>query len=99
ARELNLNMRDWWQPDPEFLSLIRATQVQTVAKESGALDHVHGIADGTKKHAVEELSRYFANASNGEDANDTGGRARKWLPGPFRFPAQSSLSTLPLTDV
>ena len=99
AESLGINMRDWWTPDSVFLTALRRDQVLAVAAESGALEQLQGLADRSKKDAVEALSQHFAAASGPDSAaNEELRKAREWLPGIFRFPALSTLSSVRTDD-
>ncbi len=90
AAGIGVEMREWWTPDAVFLSALRRDQVLAVAAESGASEHLQGLAGRSKKDAVEELARYFSAASAAGEEHRT---ARQWLPGLFRFPSVGNLGS------
>ena len=79
AQDLGIDMADHWRPDEAFLSRRTMSQLEDVARESGAIKTLGRMGDYKKKGLVAALVRIFTRT------DDDG--ARTWLPGVMRFPA------------
>jgi len=94
AADLDLVMRDWWTPDPEFLSLLRKDQLESVAIESGASLRMGKLKSYGKKELVDTLMQYFVRTGDPGavlDEHDEKGRA--WLPAIMSFPPRVGVLT------
>jgi ParB family transcriptional regulator, chromosome partitioning protein len=81
AADLKLDMRDWWTPDTEFLSLLRKDQLESAAIESGGSLRMGKLKSYGKKELVDALAQYLARTADGAatlDEHDQKGRT--WLP-------------------
>lgn len=84
--DLELVMRDWWMPDPEFLSLLRKDQLESAAIESGASLRLGKFKSYGKKELVDALAQYFARTADPAamlDEHDE--RGRNWFPAIMKF--------------
>jgi len=87
AADLQLAMRDWWTPDPEFLSLLRKDQLESVAIESGASLRMGKLKSYGKKELVDTLMQYFVRTADSEaELNEYDSKGRNWSPEAMCFP-------------
>lgn len=88
STDLEVDMRNHWRPDADFLSRRRKDQLEVIAKESGAAKRMGRLKDYTKKAMVEALVRHFERTKDADDDSpDHDRKGRDWLPGAMAFPA------------
>jgi ParB family transcriptional regulator, chromosome partitioning protein len=86
AADLELDMRDWWIPDPEFLSLLRKDQLESAAIESGASLRIGKLKSYGKKELVDTLAQYFARtADRAATLNENDEKGRNWSAAIMKF--------------
>lgn len=89
AVDLGISMREWWQPDRDFLSMRTKDQLIDIAHENGA--HVgRSLKDATKKKLVDIVAKHFEKAAaveadNGQLIPEPLQLAREWCPSPMHF--------------
>lgn len=86
ARDLDIDMRDWWRPDAMFLNGRTREQLEAVAIESGANRRMGRLKDYKKSGLVAALAKHFVRPADvephpGSDAT----LARGWLPDAMSF--------------
>jgi len=82
ARDLEIQMREHWTPDREFLSRRSVSQLSEISVEIGS-----GIRTAKKSDLVDALSGYFAKAKASDKPTELQQRACEWLPEAMNFPA------------
>ena len=93
AADLQITLRDWWEPDEDFFEFLRKDQLEAVAIESGASLHMGKFKDYSKRELIRALVRYFGRTADPTatlDEHDQRGRA--WLPGAMSFPAREAVT-------
>lgn len=92
ARDLVINMRDWWGPDATFLEMLRREQLLVIAEELGGASRFTGVKTWKKTELVQALAREFASPATAGATNGGEPSAfRTWLPGLFRFPTEDTI--------
>ncbi len=86
AKDLSVDMRDYWQPDEAFLKRRNKVQLQQLIKEIGATIRYGGAANYTKGELVASIAKYFKRAKS-DKATDVEKQAALWLPEAMNFPA------------
>lgn len=87
ATDLQIDMRNHWQPDGEFFSRRTRDQLIEIAKECGYADGVGTIGSFKKGELVTALVKHFSNAFAAAEPSAAQQKARDWLPGVMAFPA------------
>lgn len=86
ARDLGVSLREWWTPNEEFLALLRKSELEAIAIDSGANYRLGKLKDYTKKRMVESLAGYFAKTADPSAALDEhDAKGRSFVPDILRF--------------
>ncbi|ESY51886.1 MULTISPECIES: ParB/RepB/Spo0J family partition protein [unclassified Mesorhizobium] len=94
AHDLPIAMRDWWTPDGRFLSMLRRSQLEDVAIESGASIGLGKIYRYKKKDLVVALANYFLKTSDSSaELDQFDAKGRSWLPRLMRLVEEEQPST------
>ncbi|PKR48450.1 ParB/RepB/Spo0J family partition protein [Thalassospira marina] len=96
AVHLDVAMRDGWKPDEAFLSRRRKDQLETIAKECGAIARMGRMKDYSKAQLVAALARHFERCAEADSTipEEMRNRANAWLPDAMRFPAVTAEDAL-----
>lgn len=97
AADLDVAMRDSWVPDEAFLTRRRKDQLETIAKESGAIARLGRMKDYSKTQLAAALARHFQRCAEGDTTipEEMRNRANAWLPDAMRFPAVTAEADAP----
>jgi ParB family chromosome partitioning protein len=87
AKDLAVDMRDYWTADEGFLKRRNKVQLQQIMNESGASETLASAAEYKKGDLVGRLTKYFAKAKKAKKPTDAEVKARNWLPEAMQFPA------------
>lgn len=87
AKDLAVDMRDYWRPDDGFLKRRNKVQLQALMNESGASAKMASAADYKKGELVKSLTKFFASAKKAKKPTETDQTANNWLPEAMAFPA------------
>lgn len=87
AKDLGVDMRDYWTADEGFLKRRNKVQLQQIMNESGASETLASAAEYKKGDLVGRLTKYFAKAKKAKKPTDAEVKARNWLPEAMQFPA------------
>jgi ParB family chromosome partitioning protein len=83
ARDLDIDMRDWWRPDAMFLNGRTREQLEAVAVESGANRRMGRLKDYKKSGLVTALAKHFVRPEPQPGSDAALGRG--WLPEAMSF--------------
>ena len=87
AKDLSVDMRDYWRPDEGFLKRRNKVQLQALINESGASAKLASAAEYKKGELVTALTNHFAKAKKAKKPTETDQKANNWLPEAMNFPA------------
>ncbi|MFH1158387.1 MAG: Fis family transcriptional regulator, partial [Pseudomonadota bacterium] len=59
AKDLNVDMRDFWTPDEAFLKRRNKAQLEKLLTDSGAKKKFASLLQGKKAELVKKLAKYF----------------------------------------
>jgi hypothetical protein len=80
ARELKVNVRDFWRPDAQWLSGFQKIQLAHLIAELKGAMHVPA-PERKKSELVEVLNKLFADAAEGKlEDKQLADRVNQWLP-------------------
>jgi len=85
AKDLNVDMRDFWTPDEAFLQRRNKAQLEKLLKDSGAKKKFTSLLQGKKADLVKKLAKYFQSLLTRKSLNEEEQQTRNWLP----FPSSS----------
>ena len=86
ARDLDIDMRDWWRPDAMFLNGRTREQLEAVAMESGAHRRMGRLKDYKKSGLVTALAKHFVRPADVEPRpGSDAALGRSWLPEAMSF--------------
>lgn len=87
AKDLSVDMRDYWRPDEGFLKRRNKVQLQALMNESGASAKLASAAEYKKGELVKSLTKFFEGAKSAKKTTETDRQANNWLPEAMNFPA------------
>ena len=87
AKDLSVDMRDYWRPDEGFLKRRNKVQLQALMNESGASAKLASAAEYNKGELVKSLTKFFQSAKKAKKPTETDQKANDWLPEAMNFPA------------
>lgn len=87
AKDLSVNMRDYWRPDEGFLKRRNKVQLQQLMNEAGAAAKLGSAAEYKKGELVKSLTKFFQSAKKANKPSDTDLKANDWLPEAMAFPS------------
>ncbi len=87
AKDLNVDMRDYWRPDGSFLKRRNKKQLQKIILEAGCSEKFGNAASYKKKELVAELAKHFQNVLKLESPSANELKSVFWLPEAMQFPA------------
>lgn len=87
AKDLSVDMRDYWRPDEGFLKRRNKVQLQALMNESGASSKLASAAEYKKGELVTKLSKFFEGAKSASEPTEGDQKANNWLPEAMAFPA------------
>lgn len=87
AKDLSVDMRDYWRPDEGFLKRRNKVQLQALMNESGASAKLASAAEYKKGELVKSLTKFFQSAKKAKKPTETDLKANDWLPEAMNFPA------------
>lgn len=87
AKDLAVDMRDYWRPDEGFLKRRNKVQLQALMNESGASAKLASAAEYKKGELVNSLTKFFQSAKKSKKPTDSDRKANEWLPEAMSFPA------------
>lgn len=87
AKDLSVDMRDYWRPDEGFLKRRNKVQLQALMNESGASLSLASAAEYKKGELVKSLTKFFQSAKKAKKPTETDQKANDWLPEAMNFPA------------
>lgn len=87
AKDLAVDMRDYWRPDEGFLKRRSKVQLQALMNESGASAKLASAAEYKKGELVKSLTKFFQSAKKAKKPTDSDHKANEWLPEAMNFPA------------
>lgn len=87
AKDLNVDMRDYWRPDEGFLKRRNKAQLQQIMNESGASAKLASAAEYKKGELVKSLTKFFQSAKKVKNPTENDLAANNWLPEVMNFPA------------
>lgn len=87
AKDLSVDMRDYWRPDEGFLKRRNKVQLQALMNESGATAKLASAAEYKKGELVTALTNHFSKAKKAKKPTETDQTANDWLPEAMNFPA------------
>lgn len=87
AKDLSVDMRDYWRPDEGFLKRRNKVQLQALMNESGASAKLASAAEYKKGELVKSLTKFFQSAKKAKKPTETDQKANDWLPEAMNFPA------------
>lgn len=90
AKDLSVDMRDYWRPDEGFLKRRNKVQLQALMNESGASAKLASAAEYNKGELVKSLTKFFQSAKKAKKPTETDQKANDWLPEAMNFPAIDS---------
>jgi ParB family chromosome partitioning protein len=81
AHDLSVSMREWWTPDEQFLSMLKRSQLEQVAIESGASLQMARLQGYKKSELVRALAQYFVRTASHDGKRDGfDPKGSIWLP-------------------
>ncbi|MFH1157938.1 MAG: ParB/RepB/Spo0J family partition protein [Pseudomonadota bacterium] len=87
AKDLNVDMRDFWTPDEAFLKRRNKAQLEKLLTDSGAKKKFASLLQGKKAELVKKLAKYFQSLLTKKSLTDEEQQTRNWLPEAMLFPA------------
>lgn len=87
AKDLAVDMRDYWRPDEGFLKRRNKVQLQALMNESGASVKLASAAEYKKGELVKTLTKFFQTAKKAKKPNESDHKVNGWLPEAMNFPA------------
>lgn len=87
AKDLAVDMRDYWRPDEGFLKRRNKVQLQALMNESGASAKMASVAEYKKGDLVRKLTAFFRSAKESQNPTENDLKANDWLPEAMAFPA------------
>lgn len=87
AKDLSVDMRDYWRPDDGFLKRRNKVQLQALMNESGASAKLASAAEYKKGELVKSLTKFFQSAKMAKKPTESDQKANDWLPEAMNFPA------------
>src|ERR1035437_5290976 len=87
AKDLNVDMRDFWTPDEAFLKRRNKAQLESILDASGAKKKFGNLLQGKKVDLVKKLAKYFQSLLTKKKLTDEEQQTRNWLPEAMQFPA------------
>ncbi|MFN3828389.1 MAG: ParB/RepB/Spo0J family partition protein [Micavibrio sp.] len=87
AKDLGVDMRDYWTADEGFLKRRNKVQLQQIMNESGASETLASAAEYKKGDLVGRLTKYLSKAKKAKKPTDAEVKAQNWLPEAMQFPA------------
>ncbi len=87
AKDLAVDMRDYWRPDEGFLNRRNKVQLQALMNESGASAKLASASEYKKGELVKSLTKFFQSAKKAKKPTETDLKANDWLPEAMNFPA------------
>lgn len=87
AKDLSVDMRDYWRPDEGFLKRRNKVQLQALMNESGASAKLASAAEYKKGELVTKLTKFFEGAKSAKEPSDSDRQANDWLSEAMNFPA------------
>ena len=87
AKDLAVDMRDYWRPDEGFLNRRNKVQLQALMNESSASAKLASASEYKKGELVKSLTKFFQSAKKAKKPTETDLKANDWLPEAMNFPA------------
>lgn len=87
AKDLNVDMRDFWTPDAAFLNRRNKAQLEAILETSGAKKRFSDLLGGKKADLVKKLAKYFQSLLTKKSLSAEEKQSRDWLPEAMQFPA------------
>ena len=87
ARDLEINMRDHWIPDFDFLNRRSKDQLVEIAKDCGYPQSAISLGRYKKSELVASLLRHFQHGKDAAAPSPHQQTANAWLPEAMQFPA------------
>lgn len=87
AKDLAVDMRDYWRPDEGFLKRRSKVQLQALMNESGASAKLASAAEYKKGELVKSLTKFFHSAKKAKRSTEDNLAVNNWLPEAMNFPA------------
>jgi len=87
AKDLGVDMRNFWTPDEAFLSRRNKQQLEAILEASGAKTRFANLLQGKKADLVKKLAKYFQSLLTKKSLSDEEKQTRNWLPEAMLFPA------------
>ena len=87
AKDLSVDMRDYWRPDEAFLKRRNKDQLQKIILEAGCAQNFGNAASHKKKDLVAAMAGHFQKVLTLEAPNASELKAVFWLPEAMQFPA------------
>lgn len=85
ANDLDVDMRNHWTPDTEFLSKRSKDQLAEIVIDAGLEKKVSTASGSKKTDLVEAMVKAFAEARAAEKPSKDQSVAKDWLPEPMKF--------------
>jgi ParB family chromosome partitioning protein len=87
ATDLQIDMRNHWRPDADFLNRRTRDQLIAIAQDCGYAESVGALGSWKKLELVNGLLRHFEQARQEAEPTQAQQKARAWLPEAMLFPA------------
>lgn len=87
AQDLNVSMRNHWQPDRSFFEKRTRDQLLDLSKDCGFAEGRSSLGSYKKAELVSGLVKFFADAKSAADPSEAQEKGRAWLPEAMFFPA------------
>ncbi|MBI1302073.1 MAG: ParB/RepB/Spo0J family partition protein [Alphaproteobacteria bacterium] len=87
AHDLNVDMRDFWQPDESFLKRRNKEQLTQIINEAGCSKTFGNGKSYKKGELVTLMAKHFASVKTLDNPNENEQQALNWLPEAMQFPA------------
>lgn len=87
ARDLNVDMRNYWRPDEAFLKRRNKLQLSSIIHEAGCSQKFGNGNGYKKKDLVDSMSKHFQHVLTLESPTEDELKAQFWLPEAMQFPA------------
>jgi len=87
AKDLSIDMRNYWRPDAAFLKRRNKNQLQKIILEAGCSEKFGKASSHKKKELVTELAEYLQDVLILEAPSAEEQKAILWLPEAMQFPA------------
>lgn len=87
AKDLNVDMRDYWTPDEAFLNRRNKAQLEQILAASGAKKKFGNLLQGKKADLVKKLAKHFQSLLTKKTLTGEEKQTRDWLPEAMFFPA------------